>query len=169
MKHVYTQPYVVVSGLIIDDDDKILLVKENHRPDKGKWNLPGGKLQLAEDPQDAVIREVKEETGLDFIPKSIAGIHSIYRKDVANSSDLHVIKIVFCGSAKGTINNDQNEIINGEQEIAQQKWLKAKSILAMEDRRLRYHDTKACIIKVLSDEMLPLNLINHIVQDANPN
>lgn len=51
--------------LFWDDDGKLLIVKTNY---KDYWQLPGGVVDEAESPLDAVAREVKEELGLD-IPK----------------------------------------------------------------------------------------------------
>lgn len=49
---------VSVKGVAIQDGRVLLL--ENER---GEWELPGGKLELGENPQDCVVREVSEETG----------------------------------------------------------------------------------------------------------
>lgn len=46
-------------------DDTALIVKRAHEPRKGEWSLPGGLLHLGESLEEAVRREVKEETGLD--------------------------------------------------------------------------------------------------------
>jgi mutator protein MutT len=56
---------VVGVGAIILDGDKILLEKRKNDPSKGKWSIPGGLVELGEGVEDAVIREVKEETGLE--------------------------------------------------------------------------------------------------------
>lgn len=49
---------VSVKGVVVQDGQVLLL--ENER---GEWELPGGKLELGEDPQQCVIREIAEETG----------------------------------------------------------------------------------------------------------
>lgn len=65
MKRVYpSQPVVGVSVVIIREG-KLLLVKRANEPSKGKWAVPGGLVELGEDITQAVIREAKEETGLD--------------------------------------------------------------------------------------------------------
>jgi 8-oxo-dGTP diphosphatase len=58
------KPVVGVSAVILDKD-KILLEKRKNSPGKGKWSVPGGLVELGEDVEQAVIREVKEETGLE--------------------------------------------------------------------------------------------------------
>ncbi|HET6294333.1 MAG TPA: NUDIX hydrolase [Kribbella sp.] len=55
---------------------KVLLAR--HAPPKGEsvWTLPGGRVEHAEDPFDAVIREVAEETGCDAVVESLLGVDS---------------------------------------------------------------------------------------------
>ena len=47
-----------------------------HRRDHDLWNLPGGALEHGEAPRDGVIREVKEETGLEVEVSGLAGVYS---------------------------------------------------------------------------------------------
>ena len=58
---------IVASIAIIDANDQILIAK---RPNKkhlsGFWEFPGGKLEKDESPQNALIREVKEELNIDI-------------------------------------------------------------------------------------------------------
>jgi 8-oxo-dGTP diphosphatase len=61
----YPKNPVVGVGAIILDGDKILLEQRKNEPSKGKWSVPGGLVELGERIEDAVVREVKEETGLD--------------------------------------------------------------------------------------------------------
>jgi len=58
------QPIAGVGALIVHEG-KLLLVKRGVDPAKGKWSIPGGAVELGEKMRDAVIREVKEECGLD--------------------------------------------------------------------------------------------------------
>lgn len=71
-----TRPVPAVSA-IVSQDNKILLVKRGHEPNKGLWSLPGGSIMFRETAVDAVAREVREETGLDIEPVSIAGIRDV--------------------------------------------------------------------------------------------
>jgi 8-oxo-dGTP diphosphatase len=65
LKRAYPKKPVVGVGAVILDGDKILLEKRKNAPSKGKWSVPGGLVELGEDVEQAVVREVKEETGLD--------------------------------------------------------------------------------------------------------
>ncbi|HEX68770.1 MAG TPA: NUDIX domain-containing protein [Candidatus Bathyarchaeota archaeon] len=52
-------------GAIIVQDGKILIVRRSSEPGKGKWSVPGGLVELGETVEQAVVREVREECGLD--------------------------------------------------------------------------------------------------------
>ncbi|HHH80313.1 MAG TPA: NUDIX hydrolase, partial [Thermoplasmatales archaeon] len=58
----YRKPSVTVDG-IVTKNNEILLIKRKNNPFKGRWSLPGGFVNYGEKVEDAVIREVKEETG----------------------------------------------------------------------------------------------------------
>ena len=58
------------------EDGRVLLAR--HVPPTGEtnWTLPGGRVEHAEDPFDAVIREVAEETGCDAVVERLLGVDS---------------------------------------------------------------------------------------------
>jgi 8-oxo-dGTP diphosphatase len=64
---------VGVFSLILDEKNRILLC---HRTDRDLWNLPGGGLERGETPWQGVIREVKEEVGLDAEVIKLQGVYS---------------------------------------------------------------------------------------------
>jgi 8-oxo-dGTP diphosphatase len=53
------------TAIIPYDENKILLIKRNTKPFKGYWALPGGRMDIGETIEQTIVREVKEETGLD--------------------------------------------------------------------------------------------------------
>ena len=53
-------------GAAIVSDGRILLVKRRRAPEAGRWNLPGGKVDFLERIEDAIRREVREETGVSI-------------------------------------------------------------------------------------------------------
>ena len=65
MKKEYPEHPMVGVGAIIVQDGKILIVRRSSEPGKGKWSVPGGLVELGETVEQAVVREVREECGLD--------------------------------------------------------------------------------------------------------
>lgn len=61
------------SVVVVDNQDRIVLQR---RRDNGKWDLPGGVMELGESLAECAIREVNEETGLDVEVVSIVGVYS---------------------------------------------------------------------------------------------
>lgn len=59
----YADPKVAV-GVAVFRDDRLLLVRRTVDPGRGRWALPGGYLDLGEDPRAAAAREVAEEAGV---------------------------------------------------------------------------------------------------------
>jgi len=60
----YPDRPVVAVGAIVFKDDKVLLVLRGKPPSENYWAIPGGSVNLGETLQEAVEREIKEETGL---------------------------------------------------------------------------------------------------------
>lgn len=60
-----TQPIVGVAAVIVQNG-KLVLVRRGVEPEKGKWSIPGGAVELGETVRDTAIREAKEECGLDI-------------------------------------------------------------------------------------------------------
>lgn len=64
-KWTYYPTVTQSSGGVAIRDGKVLLVKRNREPYKGTWMYPAGFLQFGEHPDDALVREFKEETGYE--------------------------------------------------------------------------------------------------------
>ena len=68
MQREYPDAPRVAVGAVIVDEGRVLLVRRGTEPMMGHWSLPGGLVELGEKLLDAVVREVKEETGLEVEP-----------------------------------------------------------------------------------------------------
>ena len=60
-------------AIVFDQAGRLLLIKRRNEPGAGLWSLPGGRIEPGETDAHAVIREVKEETGLIVVPVRLAG------------------------------------------------------------------------------------------------
>jgi ADP-ribose pyrophosphatase YjhB (NUDIX family) len=67
----YPTAKVDIRGLAVSDENKILLVKESV---DGKWSLPGGWGDIGYSPKETIIKEFKEETGLDIIAERLLAV-----------------------------------------------------------------------------------------------
>ena len=70
------------AGAAIIDGAKILLIKRIKEPEAFHWGLPGGKIDLFETAEDAIIREVKEETDLDLKEPFLLCISDLIDQDI---------------------------------------------------------------------------------------
>jgi len=94
---------VAVGAVILDDDDKILLVK--HKKERGgywqgKWICPGGALELGEEIKEGIKREVREETNLEIeLVRPLIPFDRIVKTNEETS--LHVIYIDYVAKLLG--------------------------------------------------------------------
>lgn len=72
---VYYNPKLVAVGILVNDG-KVLLVRRGMNPGKGLWGMPGGYVDMGEVIEEAVAREVWEETGLKTQARRLVGLHS---------------------------------------------------------------------------------------------
>jgi 8-oxo-dGTP diphosphatase len=82
VKRLYPKQPIIGVGAVIIKDGKILLEKRKNEPGKGKWSIPGGLVELGESVEQTVIREVKEETGLEVEkPEHIDVVDNVIRDE----------------------------------------------------------------------------------------
>jgi len=105
LKRLYPNHPVVGVGAIIVHKGKILLEKRKNAPGKGKWSVPGGLVELGESLEQAVIREVKEETGLEVEEPRLIDVVDDVSLDEKGTVKYHFVIVdylvkVMCGVPK---------------------------------------------------------------------
>lgn len=70
-----------MGAIITDGAGRLLLIQRGHPPGQGLWSLPGGRKEPGESDAEALVREVREETGLEVSPGPLAG--SFFTDDFA--------------------------------------------------------------------------------------
>ena len=110
-----------VSGIIINDMGKWLVVEKAYSGLKGKWSLPAGFVQQGESIDEALIREVKEETNIDV---GVLGLVA-FRSGVINDDISDNMAILYARAKT-------DEIIVQQQELHDVQWLTAEEIIASE-------------------------------------
>jgi ADP-ribose pyrophosphatase YjhB (NUDIX family) len=97
----YATPKVDVRGAVFGGDGRLLLVREV--ADRGRWTLPGGWADVNESPSQSVIREVREESGVDVTVRKLAAVYDRDRQGHRPPLPFHVFKLFFiCDLAGGT-------------------------------------------------------------------
>ena len=74
-KIYYQNPLPVVAAVIIGKEGRILLTKRGLPPGKGRWALLGGFVEKDESPEEAILREMKEEIGIEGKIEDLIGVY----------------------------------------------------------------------------------------------
>jgi 8-oxo-dGTP diphosphatase len=89
-----TRPYLAVSAAIFRDR-RVLIVRRARPPAHGLYTLPGGGVELGETLEQAVVREVREETGLEVRPIGLAGYREAIARDAKGQIERHFVILPF--------------------------------------------------------------------------
>jgi ADP-ribose pyrophosphatase YjhB (NUDIX family) len=102
---VFRDPVVAVVALVVRDG-KALMVRRAMHPQIGKWAFPAGYLDYGEDPRDAAVREVREETGIDI---RITRLIEVLGPDHTTKAKASVV-ILFEGEALGGVLQAEDDV-----------------------------------------------------------
>ncbi|HUZ10971.1 MAG TPA: NUDIX hydrolase [Acidimicrobiales bacterium] len=113
-------------GICVNADDQVLLTRAAPSLSvAGRWFLPGGGIDHGEDPRQALLREVTEETGLRVEAGALLGVLSDV-VDLPDGSGLHTIRIIFAVDRwSGTLRPETN----GSTDDA--RWVPVEAALSM--------------------------------------
>lgn len=85
----------------IQDGDRMLLVERKYPPLKGHWGLPGGGIELGETVEEALLREVEEETGLKVALGRLLGYANGIERDETGRVRYHYVILYFTATVVG--------------------------------------------------------------------
>ena len=131
------KPCVEVATVYIEYKDQILLLhRQNNESQGNKWGIPGGKVEKNETPLQAVIRETKEETGIDISNQAIETLKTVYVEyNESNHFVYHAFRTQLQGDPGAVrINFDEHKGFT---------WVKPDDALKMD----LLQDEDACIMK----------------------
>ncbi|MED1468774.1 NUDIX hydrolase [Bacillus salipaludis] len=110
--------WLAVSGLV-KYDEKWLVVKKRYGGLKGQWSLPAGFVNEGETADEAVIREVKEETGIDCAVKGLIGLRTgVIKEEVSDNM------LMFLLEPKGGV-----QIIHQDSELYEARFMTPEELL----------------------------------------
>jgi mutator protein MutT len=90
-------------GAVIVQDGRVLLVQRGTEPARGRWSIPGGLIDIGESLTDAVIREVREETGLQVEPIELVELLDRIHRDGDRVRYHYVIADYLCRVVGGNL------------------------------------------------------------------
>ncbi len=94
-------------GAVIDGSGRVLLAR---RADNGAWTLPGGIIDPAEQPADAAVREVFEETGVLAVPETLASVTVAAPHTYPNGDKVQYLEFCFrCRDGGGAARINDSE------------------------------------------------------------
>lgn len=117
----YPRPSVTVDGLvfrIIGNELEILLIQRKKSPFKNQWAFPGGFMEIDETPEDGVIREVQEETGIVLAHVIQLGAYGAVERDPRGRT----VSIAFISFV------DDTAEAKAADDAADAKWMSLKAV-----------------------------------------
>lgn len=131
----YNQGYNIGVGGAVVKDGRLLLVRRASRRGRGNWQVPGGFIEPEETIEEAVVREVAEEAGVEARVEGVLGVRSRFDADSGNS--LYIVLLL--RGLDGEPKPDDHEVdrasyfsldeIRGLQPLPPTNWEIAKSAL----------------------------------------
>lgn len=104
MSRRYPQAPLLGVGAVIFRGEQVLLIERGKEPLKGWWTLPGGLVEPGERLENAVRREVMEETGLRVTPRAIAAVFERIMPDEEGRTEFHYVIVDYlCEYLSGSL------------------------------------------------------------------
>ena len=116
MNQEFNNKPLIAVGVLVIDEDKALIIKRGEEPNKFLWSIPGGLVEIGEELEEAAIREVKEEMGIDVKIESMIGVFNCINRN-RNEIEYHYVIIDY-------IAKEFTGSIKTNKEILDFKWVK---------------------------------------------
>jgi len=97
-------PIVSVEAVIVSDG-ALLFLRRNNEPVKGEWWFPGGRIHKGESIEDALRREIKEETGLEIRDYKLI---NVYSRVFPERHDITIAYLCNCKRGKVVLNGEHS-------------------------------------------------------------
>jgi ADP-ribose pyrophosphatase YjhB (NUDIX family) len=118
-------PVVAVGVVLLDAQDRVLLVKRARPPSPGRWTVPGGGVELGETLEQAALRELAEETGLSCKLGTVVELLDRVLRDAQGRVEYHYVILDFVGT------EPTGELRAGS-DSAEAKWVAVDELAALD-------------------------------------
>jgi 8-oxo-dGTP diphosphatase len=88
-------------GAVLIHEGRVLLIRRGKEPLRGRWVVPGGTVELGETLEQALVREVEEETGLVVKPREVVAVFDRIQRDADRVEYHYVIVDYLCDYVAG--------------------------------------------------------------------
>ena len=133
-----------VGGIVLREENSVLLIKPSYGPAKGLWMIPGGYVDTGENFKETIKREVMEETGIEINPINIVSVRLMTRgghfeDEPSQINDLYVV--LKCNHVEGEPYPNSSEV--SEVSFHDLDWAIENQSVAIFTRQLLKHAAKA--------------------------
>ena len=118
----YQNPRASTAAFILNSKGELLIAKRAKEPAMGTLDLPGGFVDNAETAEQGMVREIKEETGLDIQPESIEYLFSIPNVYHYSGMDIHTLDLFFLCRV------DDEQTVAAADDAAELAWLPLREV-----------------------------------------
>ncbi|GLC89729.1 NUDIX hydrolase [Lysinibacillus piscis] len=149
MKKDRGKVWLGVAGVVVNELGQWLVVKKTYGGLQGRWSLPAGFVDAGETVDEAAVREVKEETGIDCFVSGLIGFRTgVIREEISDN-----MAIFYC-----RMKDERQAIVIQEHEIVEACWINPQE--------LAQDDTASVMLKEMASisfeqhQLLPIDGIN---------
>jgi 8-oxo-dGTP diphosphatase len=94
---------VLGAAAVVIHDGRVLLIRRGQPPDAGAWSIPGGAVELGESVEDALRREVREETGLEIAVGGFLEVFERIERDADGAIRFHFVVLDYAATVTGGV------------------------------------------------------------------
>lgn len=119
----YPSAPILGVGAVTIEEDRVLLVRRNQEPLLGQWSVPGGAVEVGETLEEAIAREVHEETGLTVTPTAMLKTFDRIERDAAGRVRFHYVLVDFLCSLVST-----QKTPHAASDVSEAMWVPLKTL-----------------------------------------
>lgn len=118
----YQNPRASTAAFILNEKGELLVARRGKEPAKGTLDLPGGFVDNDENAEQGMVREIKEETGLDINPDAVEYLFSIPNVYHYSGMDIHTLDFFFL------CHTTDDAVVKANDDAAELHWLPLREV-----------------------------------------